>query len=45
MASLAPRVRGRRSGEDRILTPAQEEAVQRTICDKRPEQLKMEFAL
>ena len=45
MAALAPRARGRRSGEDRVLTPAQEEALQRTICDKRPEQLKMDFAL
>ncbi len=45
MAALAPRTRGRRSGEDRVLTPAQEEAIQRTICDKRPEQLKMDFAL
>ena len=29
----------------RALTQAQEQAIQRTICDKRPEQLKMEFAL
>ena len=27
------------------LNAEQEEAIQRTICDKRPEQLKMEFAL
>ena len=45
IAALAPRARGRRSGEDRVLTPAQEEALGRTICDKRPEQLKMDFAL
>ena len=45
MAALGPRTRGRRSGEDRVLTPAQEESIQRTICDKRPEQLKMDFAL
>ncbi len=45
MAALAPRARGRRDGEDRALRPAQELAIQRTICDKRPEQLKMEFAL
>ena len=44
-AALAPRTRGRRSGQDRALTQAQEQAIQRTICDKRPEQLKMEFAL
>lgn len=45
MAALAPRKRGRRSGEDRALTAEQEEAVRRLICDKRPEQLKMDFAL
>ena len=44
-AALAPRRRGRRSGEDRALSQEQEQAIQRTICDKRPEQLKMEFAL
>jgi transposase len=44
-AALAPRTRGRRSGQDRALTEVQEQAIQRTICDKRPEQLKMEFAL
>ncbi|MBI1285036.1 MAG: IS630 family transposase [Thiobacillus sp.] len=42
---LAPRRRGRRSGEDRALTAEQEDAVRRIFCDKRPEQLKMEFAL
>ena len=41
MAALAPRTRGRRSGEDRALTPAQEEAIQRIICDKRPQQLNL----
>ena len=45
VAGLAPRKRGRRSGEDRALTADQEEGVRRIICDKRPEQLKMEFAL
>lgn len=44
-AGLAPRKRGRRSGEDRALSAEQEDAVRRIICDKRPEQLKMEFAL
>ncbi|MFO7543263.1 MAG: IS630 family transposase [Thiobacillus sp.] len=44
-AGLAPRKRGRRSGEDRALTAEQEDAVRCIICDKRPEQLKMEFAL
>ena len=45
MAALAPRVRGRRTGDKRVLTQGQEVAIQRTICDRRPEQLKMEFAL
>jgi transposase len=45
MAALGPRARGRRSGENRALSPDQEQAIQRTICDKRPEQLKMDFFL
>lgn len=45
MAALVPRKRGRRSGEDRALTPEQEARIQRLICDARPEQLKMDFAL
>ncbi|GHU05183.1 hypothetical protein AGMMS49960_21540 [Betaproteobacteria bacterium] len=45
MAALAPRRRGRRAGEQRALSPEQEAAIQRLICDKRPEQLKMDFAL
>ena len=45
MAALAPSTWRRRSGEDRVLTSMQEAALQRTLCDKRPEQLKMEFAL
>jgi transposase len=45
MLSLAPRRRGRRHGEDRALSAEQEQAVCRIICDKRPEQLKMDFAL
>ena len=45
MAALAPRIRGRRTGDKRVLTQEQEAAIQRTICDRRPEQLKMEFAL
>jgi len=44
-AALAPRTRGRRSGEDRALSAEQEQAIQRTIFDRRPEQLKMDFAL
>ena len=45
LAALVPRVRGRREGDKRVLTPAQEALIRRTICDKRPEQLKMDFAL
>lgn len=45
MAALAPTRRGRRAGEARALTAEQEAAIQRTIIDKRPEQLKMVFAL
>ena len=37
--------RGRRAGSCRTLTPEQEEQIQRMICDKRPEQLKLDFAL
>ena len=43
--ALAPGRRGRREGEDRSLSPEQEVHIQRLICEKRPEQLKMEFAL
>ena len=45
MAALSPRMRGRRHGEDRALTQQQEAAIQQFISDKRPEQLKMDFAL
>ena len=45
MVALAPRTRGRRSGEECALSVEQEQAIQRTICDKRPEQLKMDFFL
>jgi transposase len=44
-AALKPHVRGKKSGTGRCLTPDQEQAIQHTICDKRPEQLKMDFAL
>ena len=42
---LKPGIRGKKPGCGRCLSPAQERAVRQTICDKRPEQLKMEFAL
>jgi len=44
-AALKPAVRGKKCGTGRSLTAEQEQAIQRTICDKRPEQLKMDFAL
>ena len=44
-AALKPACRGRMPGDGRRLNAEQEEAIRRTICDKRPEQLKMEFAL
>ena len=45
MSVLSPQQRGRRDGEDRLLAPDQEDAIRRLICERRPEQLKMEFAL
>ena len=45
MASLAPRTRGRRTGDKRALTEEQEARVRKMICDHRPEQLRMDFAL
>lgn len=44
-ALFEPGKRGRRTGEQRRLTSAQERAVQRMIVDKVPEQLKLPFAL
>ena len=43
--AIKPAARGRSAGDGRLLSADQEAAVRRTICDKRPEQLKMEFAL
>jgi transposase len=43
--AVKPTARGRNAGDGRLLSAEQEAAVRRTICDKRPEQLKMEFAL
>ena len=45
VAAIAPAARGRRSGQGRSLSVAQEQAIRRTICERRPEQLKMDFAL
>ncbi len=45
VSALAPARRGRREGESRTLTAEQEAHIQRLICERRPEQLKMVFAL
>ena len=42
---LKPGRRGRPSGKGRRLAEEQEKQIQKDICDKRPEQLKMDFAL
>lgn len=43
--AIKPAARGRSAGQGRRLSAEQEAVVRRTICDKRPEQLKMAFAL
>lgn len=43
--ALKPRKRGRASGQQRKLTAEQEKAIQLVIREKRPEQLRMRFAL
>lgn len=43
--ALKPRRRGRRSGERRRLDAGQEARIRRLVCDQRPEQLKLDFAL
>ncbi|MBL8401088.1 IS630 family transposase [Accumulibacter sp.] len=44
-SAVRPTARGRARGDGRCLSEAQEEAIRRTIIDKRPEQLKMDFFL
>ena len=44
-ATIKPAPRGRQGGDGRRLSDEQERTVRQIICDKRPEQLKMEFAL
>ena len=44
-ASLKPKSAGRKEGSGRRLSVAQESHVRTLICEKRPEQLKMAFAL
>jgi transposase len=43
--ALAPKPTGRTVGQKRTLHPEQELHIQRLICQNRPEQLKMDFAL
>lgn len=45
ISSLKPERRGRKVGTERSLSIEQEQRVQKLICEKRPEQLKMNFAL
>jgi transposase len=45
MAALKPKDRGREPGDGRSLRPDQEDHIRKLIADKRPEQLKMDFAL
>ena len=45
MKGIAVGRRGRPAGSCRTLSPEREEQIQRLICDKRPEQLKLDFAL
>jgi len=42
---LKPKPRGKQEGEGRSLAPSQEDKIRKLICDKRPEQLKMDFAV
>ena len=44
-AALKSAARCKQPGDCRELTPEQKAEIQRLICDKRPEQLKMIFAL
>ena len=43
--ALKPERRGKKPGSGRSLSAEQEALIRQIICDKRPEQLKMEFAL
>lgn len=45
LAAVSPAPRGREPGAGRSLSAEQEGHIRRIICDKRPEQLKMDFAL
>ena len=41
IASIKPKKRGRKKGEERSLTPEQEREIQKIIIDKYPEQLRL----
>jgi hypothetical protein len=45
LSTIRPVLRGKRVGAGRSLTDAQERLLQQIICDRRPGQLKMDFAL
>lgn len=45
MSAIKPAARGNAPGTGRVLSDEQERAIRQMICDKRPEQLKMDFAL
>lgn len=45
VAAIKGKPRGRQFGEDRHLSSAQEKEIQKKIIDRRPEQLKLDFAL
>lgn len=45
ISALKPKKRGLKSGMGRTLSEEQETRIQQLICEKRPEQLKMDFAL
>lgn len=45
LSALAPRKRGRPTGTQRVLSAEQEAHIRELICERRPEQLKMDFAL
>lgn len=45
VTALRPQTRGRSVGAQRKLTEAQECSIRQIICEKRPEQLRMRFAL
>ena len=43
--AIRPACRGRAKGDGRVLSQAQEQAIQSLIIQNRPEQLKMDFCL